>query len=105
MLIIAGHARRHAEQIREIDRRGQESVVCRLAHFARSGAAAVGDHVGGHSRAQLSEALVDVLDDPLALFAAGQIDIDVRPFAALFGKKALEQQVHADRVTAVISSA
>jgi hypothetical protein len=45
-----------------------------------------------------SEALVDVLDDALALVAAGQIDIDVGPFAALFGEKALEQQVHADRV-------
>ena len=70
----------------------------RLAHFARGGAAAIGDDVGGHGRAQLAEALVDVLDGALALVAAGQVDIDVGPLAALFGKEALEQQVHAHRI-------
>ena len=33
-----------------------------------------------------------------ALIAAGQIDIDVGPFAALFGEEALEEQIHADGV-------
>ena len=70
----------------------------RLAHFARGGAAAIGDDVGGHGRAQLSEALVHVLDYAFALFAAGQIEIDIGPFAALFGEEAFEQQIHADRV-------
>jgi hypothetical protein len=70
----------------------------RLAHFARGGAAAIGDDVGGHGGAALSEALVDVLDDALALFAAGQVEIDVGPLAALFGEEALEEQVHADGI-------
>ena len=30
--------------------------------------------------------------------AAGQVEIDVRPLAALFGEEALEEQVHADRI-------
>ncbi len=47
---------------------------------------------------KLSVALVDVLNGALALVAAGKIEIDVGPFAALFGKKALEEQVHADRI-------
>ena len=46
----------------------------------------------------LAIALVDILDDALALIAAGKIDIDVGPFAALFGKKAFEEQIHADRI-------
>ena len=61
-------------------------------------ASAVGDDVGGHRRAVLAVALVDVLDDALALIAARQVDVDVRPFAALFGEKALEEQVHPDRI-------
>ena len=46
----------------------------------------------------LSVALVDILDGALALIAAGKVEIDVRPFAALLGEKALEQQLHRDRV-------
>ncbi len=45
-----------------------------------------------------SVALVDVLDDALALIAAGEIDIDVGPFAALFGEEAFEEEVHLDGV-------
>ena len=70
----------------------------RLAHFARRRPAAISDDVGGHRRAELSVALINVLNDALALIAAGQIEIDVRPFAAFFGEKALEQQFHADRI-------
>ena len=70
----------------------------RLADFARGRAAAIGDDVGGHGRAQLAVALVDVLDGALALIAAGQVEIDIRPLAALFGEEALEQQVHAHRI-------
>ena len=70
----------------------------RLADLSRRGSAAISDDVGGHGRAQFSVALVDVLDDALALVARGQVDIDIRPLAAFFGKKALEQQLHADRV-------
>ncbi len=43
-------------------------------------------------------ALVNVLDHAFALIAAGKVDIDVRPFAALFGKEALEEQIHADGI-------
>ena len=69
-----------------------------FADLPRRRAAAIGDHVGGHGRAQLSVAFVDVLNGAFALISAGQIQIDIRPFAALFGKKALEKQVHADGV-------
>ncbi len=70
----------------------------RLADFARGGASAIGDDVGGHGRAEFAVALVDVLDDALALIAAGQVEIDVGPLAALFGQEALEEQFHADRI-------
>ncbi len=43
-------------------------------------------------------ALVDVLDDLLALVARWQIEIDVGPLAALFGEEALEEQLHLHRV-------
>ena len=42
--------------------------------------------------------LVHVLDRPLAAIAARQIEIDVRPLAALFREKPLEQQIHPDRI-------
>ncbi len=70
----------------------------RLAHLARRRPSAVRDDVGGHGRAQLSVALVDILDDALALVARWQVDIDIRPLAALLGKESLEQQFHADRI-------
>ena len=69
-----------------------------LADFARGAPAAIRDHVGRHRRAELAVALVDVLDDALAPIAARQIEIDVRPLAALLGEKALEEQLHADRI-------
>jgi hypothetical protein len=43
---------------------------------------------------ELSVALVNVLNGPFTLVAAGQVQIDVRPFTALFGKKALEKKIH-----------
>ena len=86
-----------AHQAGELFERGDFEAQ-RLADFARGGAAAIGDDVGGHGRAQLAEALVDVLDGVLALVAAGQVDIDIGPLAALFGEEALEEQVHADGV-------
>ena len=69
-----------------------------LAGFACRGASAIGDDIGGHRRAEFAIALIDVLDRSLALVAAGQVKIDVRPLAALFGKKAFEEQIHADRI-------
>ena len=70
----------------------------RLAHFARRASAAIGDHVGGHRRAEPAVLLVDVLDDALAAIAARQIEIDVGPLAALFRQEPLEQQLHPDRI-------
>ena len=70
----------------------------RLAHFPRGAAVAVGDDVGRHRRAQLPVALVDVLDHALAPIAAGQVEIDVGPLAALFREEPLEEQLHPDRV-------
>ena len=70
----------------------------RLADFTRRAAAAIGDDVGGHRRAQPAVFLVDVLDDALATIAARQIEIDVGPFAALLRQEALEEQIHRDRI-------
>ena len=69
-----------------------------LADLAGGEATAVGDDVGGHGRAEAPVALVDVLDHALAPVAAGQIEVDVRPLAALLGEKALEEQLHADGI-------
>ncbi len=70
----------------------------RLAHLARRRTAAIRDDVGGHGRAQLAVAIVDVLDDALALVARRQVDIDIRPLAALLREETLEQQLHGDRI-------
>ena len=69
-----------------------------LADLARCRTRAVGDHVGGHRGAVRTVALIHVLDDSLTLIAGWQVEIDVRPFAALLGQKALEEQFHLDRV-------
>ena len=79
-----------------VERLGIEAE--RLACFARGRASAVGDDVGGHGRAEFAITLIDVLNGALALGAAGQVEIDVRPLAALLGEKALEEQVHSNRI-------
>ena len=38
------------------------------------------------------------MNGALALIAAREIEVDVRPFAALFGEKPLEEQIHAHRI-------
>src|SRR6185437_13114203 len=58
----------------------------------------IGDNVCRHGRAQFSVALVDILNGAFALIAARQIEIDVRPFAALLGEKPLKKKVHPDRI-------
>ncbi len=73
-------------------------VAERLGHLAGGRAVAVGDDVGGHRRAVRAVAPVDVLDDPFALVARGQVEVDVRPLAAFLGEEALEQQVHLHRI-------
>src|SRR5581483_6325424 len=79
-----------------VERLGIESES--LAHFSRSHATAVSNDIGSHGRAAFSIFLVDVLDDALALIAAGEIDINVGPLAALFGKEPFEEEIHADRI-------
>src|ERR1700746_3696892 len=69
-----------------------------FADFARSGFTAIGDDVGGHGGAKSSVAFVNVLNGAFALVAAGQIEIDVRPFAAFCRKKTFEKQIHSDRI-------
>src|SRR5205807_900860 len=86
-----------ANQSRQaIDRRHLEAQ--RLADLARSRAPAIGDDIGGHGGAQLAVPLVNILNDALALVAAGQVEIDVRPLAAFFGEEALEEQLHTYRI-------
>src|SRR5689334_2970019 len=78
-----------------------QRVVVKAQHFAdlsRRRAAAISNHVSRHRRAQFSVAAVDVLNRLLSLFTARQVEIDVRPFASLFGKKTLEQKIHADGI-------
>ncbi len=70
----------------------------RLAHFPCSGAAAIGDDIGAHRSSELAVALVNVLDGTLAVDTRGQIQVDVRPLAPNLREKALEEQLHADRV-------
>ena len=86
-----------AGQTREASERGFIHVEC-LAHIANRRTPAIRNHVGRHRRAAVAVALIDVLNRALAIFAAGQIEIDIGPFAAFFGKKTLEEQVHADWV-------
>jgi hypothetical protein len=68
----------------------------RLADLARRRARPVGDDVGGHGGAVRAVALVDVLDNLLALVAGGQVEVDVRPLAALLGQEAFKEELHLD---------
>ena len=65
-----------------------------FADFARSGSVAIRDDIGSHGRAQRAVSLINVLDGPFTLIAAGKIEIDIRPLAAFFGKKSFEEQFH-----------
>src|SRR6266446_6944443 len=70
----------------------------RLPDLAHGAAAAVRDDVGRHRGAVRTVALVHVLDDGLAAVAARQVEVDVRPLAALLGEEALEEEIHRDRI-------
>ena len=69
-----------------------------LADLTRSALLPISDDVGRHRSAARTVALVDVLDGSLAAIAARQVEVDVRPLAALLGEEALEEQLHADRI-------
>src|SRR5262245_21465812 len=68
-----------------VERLGIETQ--RLAHFSRRRPAAIGYDIGRHRSAQRAVSLVDILNRALALIAAGQVEVDVGPFASLFGEK------------------
>src|SRR5262245_35372896 len=74
----------------------REAVEClhvkteNFSDFARSQTATISTDVGSHGCAALTVALVKILDGFFPLVAAGQIEIDVRPLAAFFRKKALK---------------
>ena len=68
-------------------RQTTESFIIKSEHLAdltRGRTPAISNHVRRHRRAQLSIALINILNCPLALIAARQIEIDVRPLAPLF---------------------
>src|ERR1700739_1099622 len=67
-------------------------------NFARRRAASIGNDICRHGGAKLAIPLVNVLNCFFSLIAARQVEVDVRPFAALFGKKPFEKQFHADRI-------
>ena len=62
-----------------------------FAHLARRRAAAIGDDVGRHGRAERAVLGVNVLNGALALIAGGEVEIDVGPLAALLGEEAFEE--------------
>ena len=83
------------------DRAFGQRLHVEAQHFARLAGGqfpAIRNHVGRHRRAVPAVTLIDILDGGFPLFAARQIDIDIGPFAPLFGEKTFEQQIHPDRV-------
>ncbi len=70
----------------------------RLANLTRRRAPSIADDVRGHCRAELRVALVDVLNHLFALIPGGQVEVDVGPLAAVLVEKALEEQLHANRI-------
>jgi hypothetical protein len=69
-----------------------------LAHLAHRHARAIGDDHRGHRGAVPPVFLEHVLDHLLALVSRREVEVDVGPFPALFGEKALEEQAHGDGV-------
>src|SRR5439155_9257222 len=69
-----------------------------LAGLARRRPAAICDDIGGHRGAKRAVPLIDILNGALSLIAARKIEIDIWPLAPLFGKEALEQQLHLHRI-------
>src|ERR1700687_2745973 len=65
-----------------------------FTNFASGGLAAVGDDIGGHRGAQLPIALVNVLNGASSLIPTRQIQVDVWPLTAFFGKKSFEKEIH-----------
>ena len=92
-LVLDSKGRRGYEPVERIHVEAQN-----LPGLARRIPAAIRDDIGGHRGAQRAVSLIDVLNGALALVAARKIEIDVGPLAALFGKEALEEQLHFHRI-------
>src|SRR5712672_3622815 len=69
-----------------------------LSNLASRGFPVVSNDVGRHRGAKFSVTFVNILNCALAFSAAGQIQIDVRPLAAFFGKKSLEEEFFLYRI-------
>src|SRR5262245_30692994 len=69
-----------------------------FADFTSGRASTICNDIGRHRRAKVAIPLVDILDGALALIAAGEIEIDVRPLTSLFGKESFEEQSHLYRI-------
>src|SRR5262249_42902051 len=65
---------------------------------ARSRPAAIRDDICRHCCAQRAISLIHILNGTLALITTRKIEIDIRPFAAFFGKESLKEQVHLYRI-------
>ena len=63
----------------------------RLTYFAGGRASAIGDNVRRHSGSMRAVLRINVLNDALALIAAGQVEVDVRQLASFFGEEALKK--------------
>src|SRR5258708_5369249 len=79
-----------------VERRHIESE--HLADFLCRGTPAIGTDIRGHRRAAFAVAQIHVLNCFFPLVAARKIQVNIRPFPALFRQKALEQQIHTDRI-------
>src|SRR5437762_2980363 len=77
------------------------SAQSSLSHWTtlRPGMAAGSSGTTSSSRpAAITVAAVDVLDDLFSPVTTREVEVDVRPLAALLGEEALEEEVHADRI-------
>ena len=77
---------------------GIRSQPHHLAHLPHRQARAVGDDIGRHGGPLVTVFFEYVLDDPLAWVAGRKVEVDIRPFTALLGEEALEEEFHAHRV-------
>src|SRR2546423_3676355 len=67
-----------------------------FADFSRSHTAAIRNDVGGHGRAALAIASIQILDYGFAVVAARKIKINVRPLTSFLRQKPFEEQLHTD---------
>src|SRR5260370_17681811 len=69
-----------------------------FAHLSRGRTVPIGDDIRRHRRAELTVALIYVLNGFFSLGSARQIEVDIRPLTAFFREKPLKEQFHSDRI-------